>query len=132
MRYIYKTLRKTLIEDPDINSLIKNRFYPQRSNIVNTTFPCVTFNFAGGTPDQDYYPIDRILVEMNFCSKDNYDDCFILYEKIRFLINTNKFTSSDGEIFSIYEDTLPINDTIFINNEPVYILSNTWLVKKIG
>ena len=89
-----RVIRRILLEDPKVYSLIGTRVYPSElATVKNVSYPCVNFIETGGTVDDDFPKIETPRVRVWISSKKGYDEAEEVYEAVRDALEKRTYTS---------------------------------------
>jgi len=89
-----KVIRRILIEDPKVYSLVQTRVYPaELATIKGVVYPCVNFIETGGAVDDDFPKIETPRVRVWISSKKGYDEAEAVYEAVRDALEKKTYKS---------------------------------------
>jgi len=89
-----KVIRRILIEDPKVYSLVKTRVYPaELATVRGVVYPCVNFIETGGAVDDDFPKIETPRVRVWISTKKGYDEATEIYEAVRDALEKKTYKS---------------------------------------
>lgn len=133
--FVFQTIRKQIIDNAQLNSIISGRIYPQRVDLESDSniYPSISYSMIGGFTDLDAYESDMLLLEVIYISDVSVDECLKMYNLFNSTLNKTRYKEEgSSRFFSITQDTLPIDFSGVFGGNILYMYSNTYRVKTIG
>lgn len=132
---ILQKLRYLATEDPTIYNLIETRFYPHPIQLEdeNQSFPLINIRLMDSRsfPDKRLYPIKSFLFDCYYISSVSLDEANAMYTRFYDIINNNRYTLDSGAMV-VTEDSGIVDASGLYAGQYLYILSNTWEVRKLN
>lgn len=130
---VYSILRRNVIANATVASLIKSRFTPgELATVSRPEYPCANFAFTGGTPDADYSAVGTPAFRIWSWARGQdggYSKTHEIYEAIRAVLDNERFSDDDCyAVFKMMGEPIDSYDAI----SGVYGTMGTWRVRKIS
>lgn len=123
-------IRKIVLADATVKSLISNRFYPGEIGIWrNIRYPCANFRIGGGMTDSDVKDFKKPTLLIWTWSKKSYDEAYKVYEAI-FNVLHNELLSENGRGIVCKEDIRPME--AYEPADGSYYLHASWAIRMIN
>ena len=125
---IISNIRKLIITNPTLFSIIKNRFYPQRTPLQDLQYPSILVDLSITATNNDGYPVDEYLVDFYYISDTNIDVSHELSKLVHAILNMRRVTT-DSVNFVCKQTTGPLDASDKFDGKLLYIVTNTYTIK---
>ncbi len=133
---ILQKLKTLAIEDQELYDLIETRFYPHpiQLELEDQQYPIINTRLMASTsfPDKKAYPIKSYLLDCYFISSNSLDEANAMYSRFYDIINNNRYSLDDGSAIVITEDSGIVDGSGIYGGQYLYVLTNTFEVRKIN
>jgi hypothetical protein len=131
---ITQKLKSLAVNDDTLYGLIEDRFFPHAIQIEDQdqSFPLINVHLLSSNtfPEKKLYPIKSFLFDCYYISNNSVDEANAIYERFHAIINNNKYALSSG-VMVVAEDTGAYDVSGVYGGQHLYIISNTWEIRKI-
>lgn len=119
--------------DEALYSLIEDRFFPKPLDTEgDEEYPLINCHLAFAPKDflHRIYPTQLYLFDTYYVSENSTDQANELYMAFHAIINNNSYTFQTG-VGVVHEDSGLMDVSGIYKDKKLYILTNTWAVRKI-
>jgi len=123
-------LHRTVLEDPAVQNLIYDRFYPAELALIpSPEFPCANFAIVpGGALDPDIAKIADINFRIWTWSQISFEESYTIYEAIKNVLHQKRLT--DGSVSFVCKETSSPFESYFELTSSYYLMAG-WMAKLI-